>query len=185
LARTATAARSAAQAFADHLNAVLNQTVTDSRLSLLAIPQHERQFLIQRMIGKRAAPLTLRPSPLRLFFRQTIEVVDGHCETASYVYRLQAGDNPNSWALRWECFRRPPKSDYPYVLQHLHVNGTLAPGLVKPSASLSHLHIATARVPLESILQHLVTEWGVKAKTGWRTVLDESREGFHRRATAP
>jgi len=35
----------------------------------------------------------------------------------------------------------------------------------------SHLHIPTARVPLELVLWHVITEWGVAPKAdGWSEV---------------
>lgn len=50
----------------------------------------------------------------------------------------------------------------------------------------SHLHVPTARVPLELVLLHLIAEWGVTPKTdGWFEVLDESLAGFEQRRTAP
>lgn len=186
MARTGSSPRSAAQGFADHLNDVLNRTVTDGRLALVPVPGHETQFLLQRMVNKRAAPLVLRPSPLRLFVRQAIQVVDGHCQTESYIYRLQRSDETQSWMLRWEYLRQPPpKPEYLYVRQHVHVNAELLEDLPQPVKALPRLHIPTGRVPIESVLQHLIVEWGVKARLGWEAVLDESRSGFHERATAP
>lgn len=183
--RTAASPRSAAQGFADHLNDLLNRTVTDGRLSLVPVPTAATHFLLQRMVGKRSSALVLRPSPLRLFVRQGIEVVDGHCETASYIYRLQAGDDPNEWLVRWEYFRRPPRPDYPYVLQHLHVNAELSLSSARPPKELRHLHMPTARVALESVLQHLIVEWGVRARKNWKDVVEASRSGFYERASRP
>jgi hypothetical protein len=62
----------------------------------------------------------------RLFVRQAIEVVGEHCQTVSYAYRCQSGDDKSSWLLRWgvlprtaasrltilsgsSCFRRSPE----------------------------------------------------------------------------
>ncbi len=173
--------RSAAQAFVDHLNAVLNQTVTDARLSLLALPDDEHAFEITRLVGAARAPLDLLGSPLRLFVRHTVVVCDGHCRTESYGYRLQSGEAAGSWLLRWEYFRDPPRPDYPYSLAHLHVNGSFAGG-----EPIAPLHIPASRVPLESVLWHLIAEWGVLPRgDGWRALLGESVDGFQRRRTAP
>jgi hypothetical protein len=70
----------------------------------------------------------------------------------------------------------------------VHVNATFADvaltasRLRKPAA---HLHIATARVPLELVLWHVISEWGVTPKTSaWRElpVRNSARlQGFTRR----
>ncbi len=102
--------RSAAQAFVDHLNAVLNATVSDARLSLLALPGEGDAFEITRFVGAARAPLELLGSSLRLFVRHTIVVLDGHCQTESYGYRLQSDEASGSWCLRWEHSPRfPPR----------------------------------------------------------------------------
>jgi hypothetical protein len=94
-----------------------------------------------------------------------------------------------SWVLRWEYFRERPRPDYEYPLAHLHANAEFVESarvearLDKPPA---HLHIPTARVPLELVLWHLIAEWSVTPKTdAWRGVLAESVEGFEERRTAP
>lgn len=172
--------RSAAQAFVDHLNAVLNATVSDARLSLLALPGEEHAFEITRLVGAARAPLELLGSSLRLFVRHTVVVLDGHCQTESYGYRLQSGEAAGSWLLRWEYFREPPRPDYAYPLAHLHVNGAFADG--EPIAAL---HIPSSRVPLESVIWHLIAEWGVAPRNdAWRTLLSDSVDGFHQRRTA-
>lgn len=179
MARTGTA-RSAAQAFVDHLNAVLNGTVTDARLSLLAVQGDESAFEITRFVGDTRAPLELLGSPLRLFVRHTVVVVDGHCQTESYGYRLQSSAEAGSWLLRWEYFRDVPRRDYPYPLAHLHVNGAFAGG-----ESIDALHLPTSRVPLESVVWHAIAEWGVMPRSNdWRGLLDDSVAGFHERRTA-
>ena len=172
--------RSAAQAFVDHLNAVLNATVSDARLSLLPFPEDERAFEITRLVGAARAPFDLLGSPLRLFVRHTVVVIDGHCRTESYGYRLQSDEAAGSWLLRWEYFRDPPRPDYPYPLAHLHVNGTF--GRDKP---ITPLHIPTSRVPLESVLWHLIAEWGIAPRSdAWQGLLSESVDGFNQRRTA-
>ncbi len=112
--------------------------------------------------------------------RQLIEVVDGHCQTESYSYRLQADESRESWLVRWEYFRTPPRPDYPYPLAHVHVNAAFVDG-----SPAGRLHIATRRVPLELVIWHLITEWGVTPRTDdWRAVLNASIEGFDERRRA-
>lgn len=171
------------------MNSVLNRTVTDARLSLLPIPGRETHFNLACVQNRERVPLALHGVNEVLFVQQAIEVDGDHCQTVSYGYRYQTDGDPNSWLLRWEYFRERPKADYEYPLAHVHVNaefidaGSAAAHLQKP---LPHLHIPTARVPLELVLWHLVAEWGVTSKTdGWRDVLIDSLEGFEKRRTAP
>lgn len=173
-------ARSAAQAFVDHLNSVLNATVTDSRLSLLPLPYDEAAFEVRRLVEAEATPLELHGSDLRLFVRQTI-VVDGegHCQTESYSYRLQRDPGRESWILRWEYFRDPPRPDYPYPLGHLHANAELAAG-----EPIGRLHLPTRRVPLELVLWHLLAEWRIDSRSpDWQRRLADSISGFDERRT--
>ena len=179
MARTGTP-RSTAQAFVDHLNVVLNGTITDARLSLLAVPSDESAFEITRLVDDVRAPLELFGSSLRLFVRHTIVVVDGHCQTESYGYRLESSAEAGSWLLRWEYFRDVPRPDYVYPLAHLHVNGAFAPD----GAPIDSLHIPTSRVPLESVVWHAIAESEVTPRRNdWRRFLGESVAGFHERRT--
>lgn len=172
--------RRAAQAFADHLNYVLNRTISDSRLSLVELPRTPGVFELARRVGQASAPLELHGTPARLFVRQVIEVVGGHCQVESYSYRLQRDDSRESWLLRWEYFREPPRADYPYAPAHVHLNGNFADG--QPA---ERLHTPTRRVPLELVAWHLIAEWGVRSKiAAWRQLLVESIEGFDERRTA-
>lgn len=115
-----------------------------------------------------------------LSFYQDVEVAaDGHCKTRSYIYRLQETPEADSWMVRWEFSRGKPKPDFQYVHSHLHVNADLPNGL-----SMGHLHLPTDRVPLELVLWHLITEWGVKPLSEeWQEVLIDSVQGFYKRRT--
>ena len=138
--------------------------------------------------GKRAA-FALHGVTERLFVSQAIEVVGDHCQTVSCAYRYQSGPDKDSWLLRWEYFRERPRADYEYPLAHVHANAEFV-GSVLPAAHLGkppwHLHIPTARVPLELVLWHVIAEWGVTPKNdGCRDLLSESLAGFERRRRAP
>lgn len=125
-------------------------------------------------------PLELQGTSSRLFVRQLFEVVDGHCQIESYSYRLQTTDERESWLLRWEYYREPPKVDYPYPLAHVHFNGRLT-----DRTQADRLHVPTRRIPLELVVWHLVAEWGVEPKgDDWRAVLEESIAGFDERRRA-
>jgi hypothetical protein len=133
-----------------------------------------------RGVGQESAPLELYGSSYRLFVRQVIEVVDGHCQVESYGYRLQADESRESWLIRWEYLRERPRLDYPYPSAHVHVNGEFW-----DRAPVSPLHIPTRRVPLELVIWHLIAEWDVRPKTDdWQQLLSESIAGFDERRTA-
>ena len=172
--------RRAAQGFVDHLNSVINRTVSDARLSLIPLPDDPAAFEITRLVEREAVPFDLLGSSLRLFVSQTLVVVNGHCQTESHAYRLQEDDSRQSWLIRWEYLREPPRTDYPYPAAHAHVNGEW-----ERSEALDRLHIPTRRVPLELLLWHLIAEWGVTPRSDdWQAILRESIEGFDERRTA-
>jgi hypothetical protein len=130
----------------------------------------------------------LHGSPLRLMISHTVEVEGEKCHTASYAYRLMTAEAKDAWILRWEYFRRPPRSDYPYPLAHVHANAAATDSaaealLRKP---LPHAHIPTARVPIELVFWHLIAEWDVQPKRDdWQDTLTESLSGYEERRTAP
>jgi hypothetical protein len=151
--------------------------VTDSRLSLIPLPYSTSAFELTRLVDRASSPLELAGTSARLFVRQLIEVVGEHCQTESYSYRLRADESVGSWLVRWEYHRAPPRADYPYPLAHVHLNAEFVNG-----NAAGRLHIPTRRVPLELVLLHLISEWGVAPRLDdWRKVLDESIAGFDER----
>jgi hypothetical protein len=149
--------RRVAQRFADHLNGVLNRTVSDSRLSVTPIAGYPDAFELVRVVDGANAPLELDGTTARLYLRLVVVVEDGACRTESYGYRLQADASMGSWLIRWEYVRDPPAAYFSYPRAHVHVNGKF------PSeAPIGRLHIPTRRMPLELVLRHLITDWGVR-----------------------
>lgn len=180
--------RSDAQGFADHLNAILNATVSDARLTILGVPGYDNQFTIACLDGPRAVPFALLGSSLRLLLTQTVEVIEHRCHTVTYAYRLSTSDAKRDWLLRWEYFSRPPKPDYRYPLAHAHINAALhnAEAEARLTKPAPHLHVPTARVPLEFVLWHLIAEWGVGPRTPeWQRVLRASLADFEQRRSSP
>jgi hypothetical protein len=173
--------RRAAQRFADHLNGILNGTVSDSRLSLIALPADPGTFEVTRFVDRDSSSLELHGTTVRLFVRYVIVVKDGRCRTESYAYRLQTDESAASWLIRWEYQRESPRSDYPYARAHVHVRGTFPDG-----KEADRLHIPTRRVPLELVLWHLIAEWGVKPKQqNWRQQLEASIDDIDGRRRTP
>jgi hypothetical protein len=172
--------RADAQAFADHLNGVLNRTVTESRLSLVPFPWSDETFELSR--NQDGASNALELSDGFLYVRHMIKVVKGHCQTLSYTYSFQSDDDRNSWLVRWCYHRAPPKSDYPYPLGHMHIRADL----IETGEPVEPKHLPTGRVPLELVCLHLIEEWGtIPLRDDWRETLDNSLEGFYKRQTAP
>jgi len=108
---------------------------------LLALPYSTGAFELIRLVDRASAPLDLDGTSARLFVRQIIDVVDGHCQVESFSYRLQAGESIESWLIRWEYYRAAPRPDYAYPLAHLHVNAAFADG-----STVGRLHIPTRAV---------------------------------------
>jgi hypothetical protein len=176
--------RSVAQGFADHLNSLLNRTVTDARLTLVEDPVHDSRFTLACLRGTAPVSFVLHGTAVRLLAVQTLRVVEEHCETLTYQYRLSAGEEKDSWLMRWEYFRQAPTADYPYPLAHVHVNAELLPAGV--DARLTKLHIPTRRVPIELVIWHAIAEWGAEPKRDdWRELLEGSLEEFERRRRVP
>jgi len=162
---------------------VLNRTVTDARLTLLAQPGSGAHFTLACLEGTRPTDFALFGSTARLLLVHTVEVMGEHCSTVSYSYRLSAGSAKESWLIRWEYFRDLPRPDYRYPLAHVHVNAGFAESI--EARELPRLHVPTARIALELVLWHLIAEWEVDARTDdWRALLAESMSGFEDRRQA-
>jgi hypothetical protein len=131
-------------------------------------------FELTRVVDDEDAPLELDGTTARLFVRLVVVVEDGRCRTEFSTYRLQADVSRGSWMIRWDYRRDPPLADYAYPRAHVHVNSFFADG-----ASVDRIHVATGRMPLEFVLRNLISDWGVKPRTGdWEDILDESAAGF-------
>lgn len=131
-------------------------------------------FRLTRLVDGDDAPLELDGTTARLFVQQVVAVQDGRCRTELYSYRLQTDASPRSWLIRWEYVRDPPPADYAYPRAHVHINATFADG-----TPVGRRHVPTRRIPLELVIRHLITDWGVKPRSeAWAAVLEESVAGF-------
>lgn len=152
------------------------------------MPGEGNEFMIACLDGTTPVPFALFGSSLRLLVTQVVQVDGDKCHTVTYAYRVATGNAKADWLLRWEYFRQPPKADYPYTPAHVNVNAALLDvsaeeHLAKPTP---HLHLPTARLPLELVLWHLIAEWGIEPRTAdWQQILSESLAGFEERRTAP
>jgi len=109
--------------------------VTDARLTLLPIPGQETHYNLACVGNGERVAFALHGVTERRFIRQAIEVVGDHCQTVSYAYRYQSGEDRKSWLLRWEYFRERPRPDYEYPLAHVHANAEF----VDPSPATARL----------------------------------------------
>lgn len=83
--------------------------------------------------------------------------------------------------MRWEYTRTPLDPHYRYPLAHAHVNATFRDADAERhlAKTLSHLHLPTERVPLETVVRHAIEEWGVDARErDWRERLALSSAGW-------
>jgi hypothetical protein len=104
------------------MNTVLNRTVSDARLTLLAPSGQPNHFTMAHLPdGRRPGAFALHGSSLRLLVSQSLEVEGEKTHTASYAYRLSTSDSKDAWLVRWEHYRRRPRPDYGYPLSHVHV----------------------------------------------------------------
>ena len=166
--------RGAAQRFADHLNGVLNATVSDSRLVVAPIPGEPDTFKLTRVVEEDDVPLELDGTTARLLVHEVVVVEDDQCRTESYLYRLQADQSARSTLVRWEYRRDPPRAKYLYPRAHVHVNGT------SPTGSRQAPSTSPPRAcRWKSVLRNLISDWGVKPRTNdWEAILKESAEAF-------
>jgi hypothetical protein len=178
-----------AQSLARHLNRVLNQTVSDSRLSVSPIvgDGDGETFQLERLVEREGVPLELRGTTARLYVRQVVVVKDGRPRTKSYEYRFQADESRKSWLMRWEYERERPRPDYPYPLAHMHIRATSPDGTPIDGHPVDRHHIPTGGrghpIPLEEIIRYLITDRGVNSKSkNWEAILEESAKTFDDRS---
>ena len=127
-----------------------------------------------RVVGEDDVPLELDGVSLNLFVKHVVTIGDGRCRTDSYSYRLQASESRKSWLIRWEYVREPPPTDYAYPRAHVHLNATFPDG-----TPADRLHVPTEHIGLESVIRHLITDWGVKPRADdWEAILEESAADF-------
>jgi len=168
--------------FRDHLSKLLNQTVTDARLSVVCVRGDNKAMLSFRRSDKPvAAPL--RSKSLFFYVGQNVEVEkDGSGEwrlrTVQYRYWIQGDDSENtdSWFFRFEYVSRKIRSKT-HPRHHLHLPCTLECG--GQTISLKRAHIPTGWVTLEEVIRFIINDLGVKPKSDdWDKILLKSEEQF-------
>ena len=164
------------QAYIDHLNGLLNATISDSRLVLLEVDGGSDQKHIGRFQDRRL-PLELDPSGF-LHFRQLVHRVEDHVEVTQAIYVFSHSEDPDdedAWVFRYE-YDRLPEPTKPQ--SHLHVNAE------RSGKSIRHIHFPTSRISVEQLIAHLIMEHDISsARDDWRDFLGASHQGFVKRRT--
>lgn len=167
--------------FREHLARLLNQTVTDARLSLLHVRDEDRaQLSFRQGLTPIAAPVA---TDLFLYVGQTLRAARQSdktwlLRTVSYRYRVQGTpDISDDDCLRWEYVAREIR-DTGHCRHHLHLQGeyTLGP---RRTIALERVHLPTGWVTVEEIIRFLVTELEVRPKDrNWDDLLQQSESLF-------
>ena len=160
------------QAYVDHLNGIINATVSESRLVLLELERAADLRQIVRFQEGERLPLALRPRGY-LHFRQLVRRVADHVQVSEELYIFSESSDPDdeaAWIIRYE-YDRVPIAGKPQA--HLHVNAE------RKGVSLRHIHFPTGRISVEQLLAHLIFEHGIEPLSGNAMgILAESHKGF-------
>jgi hypothetical protein len=171
----------ASRLLTDHLNRILNSTITHKRLSLfLPALADEAQINFREHGSASFAMLRTDYGPMELDLRQTCDVVGDEetglltLRTLSYRYTITPEGNPEP-LLRWEFVRFPASSDATWC-QH-HFQGPIRLGIHNREGEEAHLnrwHLPTSGIAIEDVLRFCITDLGVRP-TGdnWNQQLGE------------
>lgn len=160
--------REATKQFTEHLNSVLNRTVTTYRLIHVIQPQTGRAYIHFR--GPDGQPQAM---PIVTRFGQMGLTISHYCEasrdreddrlltlhTVEYRYALTPEGNKEP-IFRWEYVRDRHSSDA-YWARH-HIQGPIHIDLASEIVNLQDFHLPTGWVPIEEILRFCINDLGVK-----------------------
>lgn len=171
--------REAAQTFCDHVNSVLNRTVTRARLVVFGVaPRIQVAF---RQAGRPFnARLQTSFGRIGLYLGQVCESEIGQdgihtLRTVAYTYTLTpaGADEP---LLRWEYVRSPPPGAE--WCRH-HLQGPVELEIHGNSVLLDDLHLPTGYVTFEEVLRFCIVDLGVRPQhRNWSAILKRSYEQF-------
>lgn len=168
--------------FHDHIQGLLNRTITDARLSLLHSEKHQTRASVdfRRNNEPIAAPL-FKPG-IFLYIGQFLIVQQQpdktwKLKTTQYKYRIQATDDPkDNQCLRWE-YVSPKIRDKQLCRNHFQVPLNFQLG--KQTVSLEDSHLPTGWVTIEEIIRFLIMDLDVAPKQDdWDTQLQNSEKKF-------
>ncbi len=172
--------REAGQTFYDHVNRVVNRTVTRARLVVIDVPPR-----IQVAFRQAGRPIKARLQThfgrMGLYLGQVCDSVVGAdglqtLRTIEYRYTLTlAGtDEP---LLRWEYVRHPPPGAE-WCRHHLQ-GRPVELQIHRHLVPLDDLHLPTGYVTFEDVLRFCIVDLGVRPlHRDWSAILRESYEEF-------
>jgi hypothetical protein len=162
------------QSYVTYLNEVINQTLTDSRLSCIKSDNPDHLLIVRFQDGKRL-PLDLSPHGL-LFFHQKVSILNNkvRVEDCGYCYSLSPNpDNEKRKLFRYE-YNLSPDLGVPH--SHLHVNANWRG---KCQIPCKDIHFPTERISIEKVLWCLFAEFEVVPRiTDWFDILSKSHMHF-------
>lgn len=159
----------ATQLFADHLNEILNNTVTHRRLIVFVPGIAEEVHIGFRGHGTVSpAVLTTEYGRMELDLRQVCDELPDEetnlftLRTLSYRYTIQL-EGTTEPLLRWEFVRYPP--DETSTWNRNHIQGPISLGIQNRAgieANLNDWHTPTGWIAVEDVLRFCVTDLGVR-----------------------
>ncbi|MBI3454809.1 MAG: hypothetical protein HY002_03335 [Candidatus Rokubacteria bacterium] len=173
-----------ARIFCDHLNHVVNRTVSQTRLVWFHVEGQPLGEITFRQTGAPTrARLRTRFGPMWLSLGQlcgSIVQPGGlhRLYTAKYKYTITR-DGTEEPLLRWEYVRRYPSPDDRWCRHHLQGNVRLGLYDGATELTLDALHVPTGFTTVEEVLRFCITDLGVNPLSAdWDRILTESYERF-------
>jgi hypothetical protein len=173
----------AARMFCDHMNGVVNRTVTEARLVQVHVGG---QPLVQVTFRQAGAPMEARLGtrfgPMWLYLGQVCGsrvMGDGRHQlyTARYKYTLRR-DGSQEPLFRWEYVRQPAP-DAQWCRHHLQGEVPLPIRDGDSQLTLDDLHVPTGFTTVEEILRFCISDLGVEPLSReWDGILTDSYERF-------
>lgn len=160
------------QEFTDHLNHILNTTVTQRRLRRIMINTGVATIGIQEHARVSRALIRTSYGPMELDLRQTCDAVTDEVtgllrlRTLSYRYAIAPEGDPEP-LLRWEFIRLPADPDATWCRHHFQ--GPIGLGIHNRNGEEAHLnrwHLPTGGVAIEDVLRFCITDLGVRPLSG-------------------
>lgn len=190
-----------ARTFTDHLNSVLNRTITQKRLVQVNLPPHLIAISFRDQLDGSVAPLRTKYGDMDLYLSQRCEAVSTgapntyRLRTLAYAYTLTPSGNPatpteRGSRTREPCFRweyvRSPEPDamgtLPQWCRH-HIQDDVSIVFINDRGEeqrvpLNDWHTPTGWVAIEEVIRFCIVDLGVRATPGWEQTLQDSTGTF-------
>lgn len=165
--------------FKNHLNRLLNRTVTQAPLTKLLVPP---RVLLQ--FWQDGRPVCVRVGRgYHLYVGQTLEAIKEaksryRLRTVAYAYRIAEGPSFDDRCLfRWE-YKAREFEDSLFPRHHLHLPVMLRCAGHR-TLDAEALHIPTGWITVEEVVRFLIHELGVRPRSrNWDALLRESEQKF-------